>query len=90
MKFHEPLGRFDDQKYFRPGLMVGGNLGVIEKRSHYLRLTAQANLMIGTIRIGLYDMTYWENGNPMTALGFSEEKLWLPEIFIFISYGRKF
>lgn len=76
------------QNYFKPGLMIGWNIGIIEKRSYSLRLTTQANLMMGTVKIGPYEMTNRENGNQ--EIGFHEEKLWLPEVFLFLSYGRKF
>ena len=35
-------------------------------------------------------MTYSENGNQITEIGFREEKIKLKEIFFIISYVRKF
>lgn len=82
--------RDNKQKYFRPGVLVGGNLSFIEKRSHYLRINCQANLMVGTVKIGPYDMYFKEDGENKIEQGFEEEKLWLPEVILFLSYGRKF
>lgn len=90
IKIEEPLEKFGGHEYFRPGLMIGGNLGIIEKRSYSLRLTTQANLMIGTVKVDSYEMTFLEDRDFIPERDFEEEKLWLPEIFLFISYMRKF
>lgn len=87
LKFHY---REDDQKYFRPGVFIGGNLSFIEKRSHYLRLNCQANLMTGTVKVGSYDVYFIEEDEMKIEQGFEVETLWLPEVILSLSYGRKF
>ncbi len=85
-EFEKPEG----QEYFKPGLFIGGKIGIIEKRSYSVRLTAQTNWVLGTVKIEPYEMTYSENGNQITEIGFREEKIKLKEIFFIISYVRKF
>ena len=73
---------------FKPGIMVGGSIGILQKKYYYLRIGGQYHAALGKVKIGPFETAFdVVDGEYLYASNFEEEKLSLHGFVVLLSLG---